>query len=773
MATELVDGRTLGELPQPMPVKQLLEIAAQIAEGVAAAHEAGIVHRDLKPGNIMITRDGLVKVLDFGLARRDVPTGPDPTESATTAAMLMTSPGTVVGTVGYMSPEQARGEPIDFRSDQFSLGAILYEMATASRAFARGSSIETLSAILHEEPEPISKFRAGFPAPLRWVIERCLAKPTGDRYSATRDLARELRGIREHLSELSGERPTGSYALQKKRGKTALLAALAVFSAVAGVAWLARARLLRSPAPPDLRRLTFRSGFLGRALFVPRSNSILYTATWDAQPFGSYLTLPESKGADRLLEGPVALPMAYAEDGSEALVLLGKSRAELNGFGTLAWWPALGGKARPVLEDAGWADWAKRGHFLAVIRVEGAERVLEIWDSAGKKARTLFRTGGAISWVRISPDEKRVAFIHHRSRFDDSGEVRTVGVDGSGSRAISPEFETCLGLAWKPETGEVWFTATPTSLWAAKISGEARRIYSFPEGLVLQDIVGRDCLFTGNLGETKLAVRRGEETPRELSWLGASFVCDVSHDGRSVLFVDGSASQNTLGTWIRPLDGGEAVRIGDGELTRFSPDDQTVVTTTSARPGPSQLVLVQLATGRARQITRSSAPNSSPTFAGEKSILYVRLDRGRNEVWIVGTDGKGEHRVGAGCDSPSANPAATSFLCVGGLQDNALYVAPLAPPSERLRTLRELPGGAKFRYARWNEAGDRIYAVTSERRILTLDAVSGAVVRDQEVPLDDTGRPSSILTAAFSPDARVQAYSVSHLSSHLYLSRGF
>lgn len=779
IATEFVDGKTLLELlaAGPLPLKKLLELATQIAEGMSAAHEAGIVHRDLKPANLIVSKDGYVKVLDFGLAYRD-PAPNSEGQTGTMRTVSATTPGSVLGTVGYMSPEQARGEQTDYRSDQFSFGSVLYEMATGVRAFERGTAIETLSAILRDEPAPISKYRVAFPPPLRWVLERCLAKSPADRYSSTRDLARELRGIKDHLSELSGERATGGYTLSRRRKMAILGTAGAILVGAAGL-WLGQSGVFSRAKVPDLKRLTFRNGSVARALFVPQSNSILYTASWDGQPQGSYVTLPESKGVDRKLDAPVQLPMAYTADGSEVLVLLGRPIAALNAFGPLAWWPALGGKPRPALEQAGWSDWAPHGRFLAAVRARGGERVLETVDPEGKSGKLLFRTLGAISWVRISPDERRVAFIHHPSRFDNAGEVRVVDVDGTGGRAVSPRYETCTGLAWNARTGDVWFTATAdsvysTSLWAASPRGGARRIYSFPDSLVLQDVSGSDSLLVGGNSDTRLFVRKGDRKPANLSWLGSTYVTDLSHDGNNVLFIDGTAEEKTLGTWIRPLDGGEAVRVADGEVGRFSPDDQSIVTTTRGGKGTPQVVLVTLATGRSSPLTSSAAPNSSPTFAGPGTILFSREDGGKIAIWRTGIDASGESRLASGCDRPSANPAGSAFLCIGGTQDDVLFAAPIPAGGEApLRTVRALVEGGKFIYARWNTTGNEIYAVTNQGRVLRLDPATGAVLRDDPVPLDDESASSrSILAAVLSDDLAVQAYSVSRRSSNLYLFRG-
>ncbi len=203
IAMELVDGAPLRQmlLRGALPVRRLLQIGIQIADGLAKAHGSGIVHRDLKPENVMVTQDGLAKILDFGLAKLTQPEGIRSEGKQGPTVSGETEPGLVLGTAGYMSPEQALGKAVDFRSDQFALGAILYEMATGRRAFHRGSKPETLAAVIREEPESISALNAGIPAPLRWIVERCLAKDPRKRYASTEDLAGDLGTVRDHLAE--------------------------------------------------------------------------------------------------------------------------------------------------------------------------------------------------------------------------------------------------------------------------------------------------------------------------------------------------------------------------------------------------------------------------------------------------------------------------------------------------------------------------------------------------------------------------------------------
>jgi predicted ATPase len=211
LVLELVEGKTLRELlsSSPLPLRKIIHIAVQVAEGLAKAHEAGIIHRDLKPENLMISAE-LVKILDFGLAK--LAFEDDALVDTATTVAMETAPGRISGTVAYMSPEQARGRNLDFRSDQFSFGLVLYEMATGKRAFKRGTEAQMVFAIVQEEPKPINLLNPEVPAPLCWVVERCLAKDPENRYFSTRDLVRDLTAIRDRLSDLqpvrSEARPT-------------------------------------------------------------------------------------------------------------------------------------------------------------------------------------------------------------------------------------------------------------------------------------------------------------------------------------------------------------------------------------------------------------------------------------------------------------------------------------------------------------------------------------------------------------------------------------
>src|SRR5512134_178051 len=321
IAMELVEGRTLRELVAsgPLSGKRAVAIAAQAADALAKAHTAGIVHRDLKPENVMVSRDGFVKILDFGLAKLTAPVSGAVSHAAT--AVDATRPGSLLGTVGYMSPEQARGGEVDFRSDQFSFGSILYEIASGRRAFHGDSAPETMAAIIREEPESLARVAASAPPPYRWIVERCLQKDPDDRYASTRDLARELADLRDHFSEIDRSGisvPTAPLPPPQSRPARIVLpvVAIAAFALGVGTAVLWSSR--RSTAlPPAIRALTY-SGADQSPAVSPDGRTIAFTSRRDGTA-RIWVKQLATGGEAALTSGPGDDYARFSPDGSAIL----------------------------------------------------------------------------------------------------------------------------------------------------------------------------------------------------------------------------------------------------------------------------------------------------------------------------------------------------------------------------------------------------------------------------------------------------------------------
>jgi serine/threonine protein kinase len=453
--TELLEGETLrAKLSgSALPARKAAEYALQIVHGIAAAHRKGVIHRDLKPENLFVTQDGRVKILDFGLAKAVESGGHG--EAAPTQGATGTSPGTVMGTVGYMSPEQVRGLAVDHRTDIFSFGVVLYEMLAGLRPFRGDSNVETMNAILKEDPPEIAASGATVPPALDRIVRRCLEKSPDERFHSAHDLGLALETLSSASSTTSGQSAASidasGVAAKRRPAAPWLLAAGGVV--VAGAAYLAGHRIAQ-PGPsvaPSYHRLTFSRSPITSALFAPDGKTIVYAATRPGEPPQLYSTREES---------PDSLTLAFSNadvasissSGELALIMNGRVLAGYARIGTLARASLSGGAARAVLEDVQSADWLPDGSGLVVAHFADGRYHLEF--PVGK---SVYQTGGYISDVRVSPDGTLVAFIDHPILGDDRGSVAVVDREGK-RRTLAPDYSSVQGAAWSRDGREVWFT---------------------------------------------------------------------------------------------------------------------------------------------------------------------------------------------------------------------------------------------------------------------------------------------------------------------------
>jgi serine/threonine protein kinase len=612
LVSELLEGQTLREKMNagPLAQRRVADYAVEMARGLAAAHDKGIVHRDLKPDNIFITKDGRVKILDFGLAKQAMGEAGLSGQSATMAAPTPTQPGTVMGTAGYMSPEQVRGQTVDHHSDIFSLGTILYEMISGKRAFKGDTGVETMSAILKEDPPELSESGLNVTPGLDRIVRHCLEKEPGQRFQSARDLAFDL----ENLSSLSGAtKPvTGSHPESATKLRTPLLIAIpALLLVVAAAFWAGHAT--RKTSAPVFSRLTFRGGHVGAARFSPDGQTIVYSAELGDEPLQLYTTRPDAPQSRELgLKNSSIL--AVSKQDELAITLNHIQPAANAGGGTLARVPLTGGSPREISEAVGTADWSPDGQFLALGTLTNTSFNLEY-----PQGKRLYETQGWIGDLRVSPDGNMVAFIHHPIRWDSLGAIMVVDRQGK-SRVLTGSFSDARGLAWAPSGKEIWFTGSnvhlSSNLFAVDLEGHQRLVWAGAGGVVLQDIFpdGRVLFIRENRRRGIAGLFPGHDSEIDMSWQDWSLVTRISPDGKWIFFSEeGDGGGQKYSAYMRATDGSPAIRLGDGTPYGVSPDLKWVASITPGQP--QQLWLLP---------TRAGAPKnlSQPGFDYDFALWF-------------------------------------------------------------------------------------------------------------------------------------------------------
>jgi len=777
IAMEFVDGRTMREVlgAGALPTRRLLDLSYQLADGLAKAHAAGIVHRDLKPENVMVTKDGALKILDFGLAKL-LKEQPDQVTNAPTAQA--TQAGTVMGTVGYMSPEQASGRPLDYRTDQFSMGSILYEMATGKRAFQRGTQAETLTAIIREDTEPVGQLNASVPAPFRWIVERCLQKDPEERYASTRDLARDVRAVREHLSEahVSGvvSGATAAAAVRpRRRWLSAALIAACLAAAFAGGA--ATARRFARTLPPSYQQITFGSGTIRTARFAPDGQTIVYSAAWDGSPIKLFLKHPSSP--DSLpLELPSANLLSISPSGEMAIAIGCRSNHPGVCAGTLAKAALTGGSPRDVADGVQEADWAPDGTTLMVVRDVGGKSRLEF-----PMGKMLYETSGHISYARLSPKGDRIAFLDHPFPLDDAGTVAVVDLAGKKT-TLTSKWASEGGLAWSSTGDEVWFTATEAganrSLYGATLAGKLRVVARVPGGLKLHDVAknGRVLLTRESPRVGVLAMLDGDTRERDMSFLDYSFAADLTPDAKTLLFdEEGEAGGANYTVFLRKSDRSPVVRLGEGNAMAISPDGRWAL---SMLPIPnSPFILLPTGTGDHLQLAAAGvSPEQAATWLPDsKSIVFAGSEPGhRTRLYIQSIEGGNPRAI-----SPEGIVSALPGFAVSA---DGKSVAAIG--ADRKATLFPIGGGTP-RVISGVEEGEYPLRFSPDGRwlyvwkrgdvpakVTRIDVESGKREPFKDfIPADPSGveRISNVLVT---PDGKGYAYCFTRLLSDLFVVDG-
>ena len=636
---ELLDGITLRDTLRKgaLSRRKALEYARQIANGLAAAHDKGITHRDLKPENLFLTRDGRAKILDFGLAKLTLPESSAREETTESAPSSQNGSGSVLGTPGYMAPEQLRGGIVDHRTDLFNLGAILFEMLTGERPFRGGSTTEILNAVLNDDPLEIQETGGKLDPALARLLRRCLEKNPNERVQSALDLGFDLEGFLLPYQEAPG-------AGWKKPGIGIGVAA----AALSLVMFFANRRMESQHPSPTFRRLTYRAGVITGARFASDGQNVIYSAAWDGKPVEAFTTRiggPES----RPLGIPSAGVLAVSSTGEVALSL----GCELNWAecrGTLARMPLAGGAVREVLEDVFYADWSPDAKNLAVVRAVDGRFRLEY--PIGK---VLYEAPGWITYPRLSPKGDRIAFLDHPALGEDDGSVSIVDLSGHKT-TLSSGWKNLKGLAWSPKGDEVWFSADRMTrsqfVYAVTLSGKERLVLQAPGWMRLQEISrdGRVLLLQASPRSRIMWQQPGASTERDLSWFDWSTVADLSDDGKKLLFYEwGEAVGGNPTVYLRDTEGGDAVRLGEGRALALSPDGKFALAL-QAGP-PPRLVLLPTGPGEEKRLAASDLKEyySAAWFAGGKRILFVAAGSdAQPHSYIQDVDGGGARPIGDG-----------------------------------------------------------------------------------------------------------------------------
>jgi tRNA A-37 threonylcarbamoyl transferase component Bud32/dipeptidyl aminopeptidase/acylaminoacyl peptidase len=776
LVMELLEGETLRSALAGAKVstKKALEWARQMAQGLAAAHEKGIVHRDLKPENVFVTKDGRIKILDFGLAKlTQAEESPDVTNLPT--ATRGTEPGIIMGTLGYMSPEQVKGKPADARSDIFSFGAILYEMLSGQRAFHRETAAETISAILKEDPPDLSVTNQNVPPGLERLVAHCLEKNPEQRFHSAHDLAFDL----ESLSGSTAPGPPAGEIAKRGRRTRAVLGVVLVVGAALGIAYLVRGSG-RGPVVPTVTRLTFRRGQVDAARFAPDGQTVVYSASWNGRPYEVFSTRLGSTEA-RNLGFPSSVLAGISTSGEMAL--LGNA-IPLNVVppgsqkGMLASAPLAGGPARDIAEGVQFAEWSPDGKQLAVVRAPAGKTRLEF-----PIGNVLYETNGWIANPRFSPRGDRIAFLDYVSTAFFASSVTVVDLKGKRT-VLALSLTMTNGLAWSPGGDEVWFAGGRDGLAkdviAVTLSGRERVVFRSLTNLHLYDVgVNGRVLLGQEQRRRELWARTADSAEdRELSWMDTTVPIAISSNGKTLVFNEyGEGGGMDHGVYVRAMDGSAPVRIGSGTAFDLSADGRWVLTIAHFGTAQQRVALLPAGAGQPRELPTESFAYEYGSFSpdGQKVVFGATKAGEERRAYVQDVDGGGPPKEYGHGVAPTPWDSANRAISADGRfvvrdSENRPFLLSLAGGEPRpLQGILPDEGCAG-----WTDDGRLyVYGGSGPRiRMFRLEPATGRREPWKEIgPADTTGvwPPDTIVVT---PDGSTCAYSFARRLTDLFVVEG-
>ena len=709
---ELVPGQTLdGLIPKHgMSLGEALRVAIPIADGLAAAHARGIVHRDLKPTNVIVTREGVVKVLDFGLAKL-VADEPDETgETLTTASGsgVLTRPGAVTGTAGYMSPEQATGGKADARSDVFSFGAVLYEMVTGRRAFEGKTVSETLTAVVRDQPKAPKELVPCIPDLLERLILRCLRKEAERRIQHMTDVKVELQELKEESD--SAAVPSAAAFARRRRApwRLAGVAALVIASTVAAWRWHSRA----TPLPPArVVPLTALLGWEGTPTFSPDGEHVAFYWNGETDNYDIYVKLLGTSEVQRLTTDPaVDVGPAWSPDGRRIAFVRASSWGSTGAIHLMS---ALGGPDRklsnlPVRTEVT-MSWSPDGRWIAAARggspaetIPDAHSIYLVPVEGGTpRALTRAQPDGQDRAPALSPDGRRLAYAACAAPLSLQCDVYVVelGPDlvstGSPRRLTRQGNLMIYGIAWAPDGRSLVYDAllgpSALHLWRVAIDGSRppERLEGAGNGARWPALSGNRLAFTRLVVDQDI-VRLTPGRSREVfpasssSFDGSS---ELSPDGRRVAF-ESLRSGERMEIWLAGADGQDPVQLTHGPgrwqgSPAWSPDGRRIAFDSQSEDRRWDIWTIDVAGGGPERLTQHPGNENVPTWSRDGHWVYYSAQReGKVGIWRIPAAGGVEERI-AGLDGTMGRAlesldGKTVFFAPGGSGASPLFALPLA-----------------------------------------------------------------------------------------------